>query len=266
MKILFLTNRDLASNYALNRLLPELSDDNEVHLWLSAKVGKTSVSTQSLKSVKFFEQDLFNEVLSPLISASKKASGYKIFADLSYFLSSDIKEVNQINSPAAIDDLHTLLPDLIVSIRYGGILKESAIKVPRLGVINLHSGILPAYKGVMATFWALKNNESEIGTTLHMIEDGTIDTGKIVKISKMKVDARQSYLEHVLALYKQGSIDILDAIKRLASEGALESFTQDKSDCYYTFPSEKECNEFTEKGYVFVDEQAYLAFIQSNYL
>jgi methionyl-tRNA formyltransferase len=266
MKILFLTNRDLASNYALNWLLPELSNTNEVHLWLSAKVGKTSSPPQSLKSVKFFEQDLFNEVLSPLISASKKANVYKTFDGLRCFLSSDIKEVNQINSPATIDDLHTLLPDLIVSIRYGGILKASAINVPRLGVINLHSGILPVYKGVMATFWALKNNESEIGTTLHMIEDGTIDTGKIVKISKMKVDPHQSYLEHVLALYKQGSVDILDAIERLASDGVLELVKQDESDSYFTFPSEKECIEFTEKGFVFVDQQAYLAFIQNNYL
>ena len=138
MNILFLSNKDLASNFALNRLLPKVSKNNEVHLWLSAKVGKNSVLPKQLTSLKFFEQDLFNEVLSPLIVKSKNA--YKAFDDFSCFLSSELKEVNQINSPEIMDILADLSPDLIISIRYGQILKETVINLPKKGVLNLHSG------------------------------------------------------------------------------------------------------------------------------
>lgn len=192
MKILFLSNKDLASNFALNALLPQVSKNNETHLWLSAKVGKN----EPLKLLKFFEQDLFNNVLSPLISNSKTRNTYKIFNDLSCFLSSELREINRINSPEIIEDLKALSPDLIVSIRYGGILKETVINIPTKGVINLHSGILPKYKGVMATFWAMKNNDPEVGTTLHSIEDGSIATGKIIKVSKIKSQSTKSYLWH----------------------------------------------------------------------
>ena len=192
MRILFLSNKDLASNFALNMLLPEISRNHEVHLWLSAKVGKNSVLPKQLQTLKFFEQDLFNKLLSPLLPNSENRSTYKSFDGFSPFLHSEIREVNQINSPEIIGDLTKLSPDLIVSIRYGGILKETVINIPTKGVINLHSGVLPKYKGVMATFWAMKNNDSQVGTTLHTIDDGSIDTGQVFKISKMKVERTKS--------------------------------------------------------------------------
>jgi len=266
MKILFLSNKDLASNFALNMLLPQVSKNNEVHLWLSAKVGKNTRLPKQLETLKFFEQDLFNDLLSPLFTKSEKNNSYKAFKEFSPYLSSDIQEVNKVNSPETIDNLKELSPDLIVSIRFGGILKETVIAIPSKGVINLHSGILPKYKGVMATFWALKNDEPEIGTTLHSIDDGSIDTGQIIKISKTKTNANKSYLWHVLELYKQGAFDILKAIDALNNKEILVSKPQRASQSYFTFPTEKECLEFEQSGLKFVDEQEYMTFIQRNYL
>jgi methionyl-tRNA formyltransferase len=264
MRILFLSNKDLASNVALNLLLPKVSKNNEVHLWLSAKVGKNSVLPKQLTSLKFFEQDLFNKLLSPLIS--KSANAYRTFDDFDCFLSSELKEVNQINSAETIDILAELAPDLIISIRYGQILKENVINIPKKGVINLHSGILPKYKGVMATFWALKNNDSEVGTTLHTIENASIDTGRIIKTSKMKSRADKSYLWHVLELYKQGSLNIMAAIESLERGELLHSEAQEESDLYFTFPTQIECNDFEKSGFNIVDEQDYMTFIKQNYL
>jgi methionyl-tRNA formyltransferase len=266
MRILFLSNKDLASNVALNLLLPKVSKNHEVHLWLSAKVGNNSILPKQLKTLKFFEQDLFNKLISPLIPASKNINTFKPFDEFSPFLHSDVRDVHKINSPEAIDDLNALSPDLIVSIRFGGILKETVINIPKKGVINLHSGILPKYKGVMATFWAMKNNDSEIGTTLHTIDDGSIDTGQVVKISKMNVETKKSYLWHILELYKQGTLDILEAIETLNSGDVLDSTPQNESNTYFTFPTENQCNDFENSGLNIVDEQDYLEFIQLNYM
>jgi len=266
MKILFLSNKDLASNFALNMLLPKVSESHEVHLWLSAKVGKSSVIPTQLKTLKFFEQDFFNQLLSPLLPASKNSRAYKSFDEFHPFLHSEIREVNRINSPEEIEALRALLPDLIVSIRYGGILKETVIHIPKKGVINLHSGILPKYKGVMATFWAMKNNDPEIGTTLHTIDDNSIDTGQVVKISKMKVETIKSYLWHVLELYKQGALDIVEAIETLENDGVLKAKPQNETNTYFTFPTENECDDFEKSGLSIVDEQDYVEFIKLNYM
>jgi methionyl-tRNA formyltransferase len=263
MNILFLSNNDLASNFALNRLLPQVSKNNKVHLWLSAKVGQNHVLPKQLKLLKYFEQDLFNEQLN--LQESTKET-YKVFKNFRCFLSSELLEVNKINSPEVIDHLKVLSPDLIVSIRYGVILKEAVISMPNKGVLNLHSGILPKYKGVMATFWALKNNDKEVGTTLHTIDDGSIDSGQIIKISKMKSKPNKSYLWHVIELYKQGTLDILHAIESLEKGELLNSQPQDKSHEYFTFPDEIECSNFEINGFKMVDELDYMAFIKKYYL
>jgi methionyl-tRNA formyltransferase len=266
VKILFLANKDLASNFALNNILPKVSKHHATHLWLSARVGKENKPPKQLVKLAFFEQALFNQLLSPLIQNGKNKRAFKTFDDFTPWLSSAIREVNKINSRQVIDDLCALAPDLIVSIRYGGILKENAISIPKKGVINLHSGVLPKYKGVMATFWALKNKECEIGTTLHTIDDGSIDTGKIIKISTLKINENQSYLSHVLKLYKQGALDVLTAIDRLEDGEKLQSQTQNNSQTYFTFPNEKECDDFEQDGLKIVDEQEYMAFIQRHYV
>ena len=83
MRILFLSNKDLASNVALNMLLQKVSKNHEVHLWLSAKVGNNSILAKQLKTLKFFEQDLFNKLLSPLIPTPKNRRAYKTFDEFS---------------------------------------------------------------------------------------------------------------------------------------------------------------------------------------
>ena len=72
--------------------------------------------------------------------------------------SAALRAMNELPAPNHDSGLATLRaaePDLVVSIRYRRILRDSAIAIPRCGVINLHSGILPDYRGVMATFWAI---------------------------------------------------------------------------------------------------------------
>ncbi|WP_448212441.1 formyl transferase [Colwellia sp. MEBiC06753] len=265
MNILILGNKDLATNYALNMLLPQLREQHQVHLWLSAQVGKQSERPRQLQLLKFFEQDLFNSILSPALAGRSTAS-FQTFENFTTWLSSEIKQVSQINSAESISAVHELAPDLIISIRFGGILKDEIIQIPKQGVVNLHSGILPKYRGVMATFWAMKNGDSQIGTTLHTIDDGSIDTGEIIKISKHAVVPAKCYLTHVLSLYRQGVVDIIVAVDCLAKGQKLTTLPQESSDSYFTFPTLQDCHDFAAKGFEMVNEQDYLAFMREHYL
>jgi len=265
MKILILSNKDIASNFALNLLIPQLKGEHQLHLWLSAKVGKSSDQPEQLSRLKFFEQDLLNKLLNPLLlnSKSTKFTGFDGFIN---HLDSEIKEENNINSSESIDRIQRLSPDLIISIRYGGILKEKCIKIPKHGVINLHSGILPKYRGVMATFWAMLSGDTSIGTTLHTIDDGTIDTGEIIKISTFTVQNEKSYLQQTLELYRQGTLDIIDTILSYSRNEKILTYPQPKSTSYFTFPTVDDLVKFEKKGLKLIDEQEYIDFLCENYL
>jgi len=88
-------------------------------------------------------------------------------------------EVPHINHPKVIELIDHYQPDLIVV--FGtSLLKGTLLEKGRLGIINLHGGLSPEYRGADCTFWALYNQEPEkIGCTVHYINAG-IDTGNII--------------------------------------------------------------------------------------
>ncbi len=90
-----------------------------------------------------------------------------------------VREVPHINHPDVVRMSTELQPDLIcvfgTSLIRGALLEQG-----RLGIINLHGGLSPEYRGADCTFWALYNGEPQkVGCTLHYIDAG-IDTGRLI--------------------------------------------------------------------------------------
>jgi methionyl-tRNA formyltransferase len=266
VNILILSNQDIASNFALNLLLPKLAKNHTLSLWLSRSVGKSDNKPAALQQLTFFEQRLFNQFLSPLLNQSAAPSkSFSSFQQLNQYLCTPVLNVDNINSSASLTALQALNADLIISIRFGGILKPPVINASKQGILNLHSGILPDYRGVMATFWSMLQQSPVIGTSLHFIEDGTIDTGRLIKISKHDVDYQASYLTNVLNLYPQGVHDILNTVEHIAHSHELKSSLQEGQGQYFTFPCDEQLAEFESKGLRLFDEAELLAFFEEYY-
>ncbi len=252
MRILVLANRDLAANLALNLLLPGLAG-HQVKLLLSASVGSATGRPRELQWLKFFEQDLFNELVFPLRDAASGAGGPQSFTGLGQWLAQPPAIENAINSPESLARIREFAPDLVLSIRYGGILREEVIGLPRLGVVNLHSGVLPDYRGVMATFRAMLAGESELGATLHYIEDASIDTGGVLRICRVPADYQRSYLWNVLQLYPPACAAMLEIVEGLESGDALAVMPQGEGGAYFSFPEQAELDAFRARGLALVD-------------
>ena len=72
-----------------------------------------------------------------------------------------------------------LQPD-VIAVFGTSLIKGELLKKGRLGIVNLHGGLSPHYRGADCTFWALHNGEPEqVGCTLHFIDAG-IDTGHLI--------------------------------------------------------------------------------------
>jgi methionyl-tRNA formyltransferase len=268
VRILCCLNRDLASNVALNLLLPSLAR-HEVRVALTESVGKThAVESEPPErtQLRLLEQRLPNEILFPLIERANlhdDAARHLTFAEIERHRGIRIDSLSNPNAAAGLDAVRAFAPDLILTIRYGAILKAPVIAIPRLGVLNLHSGVLPNYRGVLATFRALLNGDRHVGCTLHYIRDATIDTGDVVQISRIAVDSRRSLLWHVLALYPAGIDMIAAALDRLANGAALESTAQPPSSgSYYTYPTAEEWATFAQRGWQVAQIQDLLDVLQ----
>lgn len=200
MRITLLTNLDLASNVALNLLLPALSTAHDLELMCSSSVGKPSTHPE-LAALRFLEQTLPNDLLFPMVDTQKNAGELLTFQGLERYLASPMRVLNAPNSEHGVRLLSDTTPELMISIRYGKILRSKALSIPDLGVLNLHSGKLPDYRGVMATFRAMLAQEQELFSTLHWIDDDTIDTGRVISVQGHRRAAIGCYLSNTLSLY-----------------------------------------------------------------
>ena len=70
-------------------------------------------------------------------------------------------------------------PDLIVVAAYGQILPQSILDLPRHGCLNVHTSLLPKYRGAAPIQWAIANGDTETGVTIMKMDAG-LDTGAIV--------------------------------------------------------------------------------------
>ena len=263
MKIIILANRDIASNYALNKLLPHLTQHN-VYLFLSSIIGRADEKPAQLEALTLFEQALFRTLETQMLATDDSTPSVTSFEQINRYLSQDFEELNTINSTQGLDKVRQLAPDLIISIRYGKILKNEILQIPLHGVLNLHSGILPNYRGVMATFWAMLHGESKIGTTLHYIQDSTIDTGKVVSQSCIPIQEGKSYFWHVLQLYHSGSRLITEAVASIESNKKLLTSAQESSGQYFTFPDENDLLKFNRQGLVLFTEKDAADFVKPH--
>ena len=70
-------------------------------------------------------------------------------------------------------------PDFGLSVRYHRLLKAETLSAFSHGVVNVHGGLLPEYRGSYCNIHAILNGDSEFGVTLHYIDQG-VDTGDVV--------------------------------------------------------------------------------------
>ena len=79
----------------------------------------------------------------------------------------------------ALDLVLELAPDLTVVAAYGKILPEDILNVPPYGSINVHSSLLPKYRGAAPINWAILNGEKETGVSI-MDKAKELDAGEVI--------------------------------------------------------------------------------------
>ena len=87
----------------------------------------------------------------------------------------------------ALETIRGLEPDLIVVAAYGRILPQEILDYPKLGCINVHSSLLPKYRGSAPIHWAILNGDQESGVTImHMAL--ALDAGDIISQAVTPID------------------------------------------------------------------------------
>ncbi|WP_019545895.1 methionyl-tRNA formyltransferase [Streptomyces sulphureus] len=70
-------------------------------------------------------------------------------------------------------------PDLVVCNGFPWRLPPALLAVPTLGTLNIHTSLLPRYRGPIPVHWAIRNGDRETGVTVHWMDE-TFDTGPVL--------------------------------------------------------------------------------------
>ena len=211
MKIGIATSGDFISNFLINEIRLAFPND-EIVILIDENVGK--VDSDFLEQTIFIDHKLTQDFIYPLIeNLSIKSSKYLTYNQLSKEKNIQLYSFTNINTQE--DLLKKTNPDLIISIKFRTIFKENIINIPKYGIFNVHSGILPEYRGVCCLLRAINNEEEEFGCTLHKIIDSTIDTGDIISTSKAKINKNISYEGNYIKMFSLIFPKVINFIKQI---------------------------------------------------
>ena len=111
-------------------------------------------------------------------------------------------------------------PDYIIVVAFGQILSETLLKVPKQFCINLHSSLLPKYRGAAPINRAILNGETHSGVTT-MIMDKGMDTGDILLVDETPIEQNDDAQSLHDKLSEQGGKLVLETLSRLQKNDLL---------------------------------------------
>ena len=91
----------------------------------------------------------------------------------------------------ALAILQELSPELIVVAAYGKILPVDILELPPKGCINIHSSLLPKYRGSAPINWVILNGEDETGVSIQYMAEG-VDTGDVIACSTTPISLEEN--------------------------------------------------------------------------
>ncbi len=109
--------------------------------------------------------------------------------------------------------LRALEPDVIVVAAYGKLLPKALLEIPKTAIINVHSSILPQYRGAAPINWAILNGDAETGVTIQYMGE-ELDAGDILLIKRTAIEPT----EDAASLY--------DRLAQMGGEAASEALAQ----------------------------------------
>jgi len=137
----------------------------------------------------------------------------------------EVLQPQRARAPEFHDALTELAPDVATVVAYGKILPASLLAVPRLGFVNLHFSLLPAYRGAAPVQRAVMDGRPVSGVSIMVLTEG-MDEGPLLSTTEEPIrddDTAGSLGDRLAAI---GSTGLVDAIAAYGA-GELSPVEQD---------------------------------------
>ena len=122
--------------------------------------------------------------------------------------------------------LRSLAPDIVVTAAFGQILSQALLDVPKMGTVNVHASLLPAYRGAAPINWCILNGETKTGVTT-MLTDAGVDTGAMLLRRETDIGEVETAAELSVRLSQLGAELLIETLKGYIA-GEIAPIPQDE--------------------------------------
>jgi len=126
--------------------------------------------------------------------------------------------------------------DVAVVVAYGRILTPTLLQAPRLGCVNAHGSLLPAYRGAAPIQWSVARGERVTGVTTMLMDEG-LDTGPMLLERRTPIEPHETAGQLALRLADLSADLVLETLDRLHQ---IEPRPQDHAQATHAPPLRKE--------------------------
>lgn len=138
----------------------------------------------------------------------------------------------KIKTEEAVATLRSFDADIYVVAAYGQILSEEILSIPKKGCVNVHTSLLPKYRGSSPIQWAIIEGETQTGVTVMQMDAG-MDTGDILFTQKVAIDPKETGGSLHDKLADTGAALIVKALDEI-EKGNVNPVKQDSAQATYT--------------------------------
>lgn len=257
-KIALFVCNDLMGILFANKVLPEIKNMGFDPVIINTGTNRNrqfKIPTPPI--VAFYNATLPGQTLIPTLEDQPLdiTSPNHTYRQLSLLHNVEYVEVENINDPAFVSKIADENYHGGLAMRFLQLFEPELIGVFReKGFLwNLHSGLLPDYKGLLIPFRAIENGEKEYGLTLHELTGG-IDQGAIIAKGVIPLDRTKPVLDLYLDAVPVGTellLTSLNAVKEGQPIPAIEQTAVAKS--YYPNPTSQEFAKYAQNGICYAD-------------
>lgn len=156
------------------------------------------------------------------------------------------EHVSDPNDCAFVESLIARQVDVLVSFQ-PWILRPSTLAAARQVSINVHTGILPGYRGLRPVFRMMSDGLSELGVSVHTMTD-QIDLGRVLHVERWPNRPGSTVLENNRKAYKAASAAVIVALQRIRSGDVKAAGFVPSDSPYWKNPTRTELRAAYQKG------------------
>jgi methionyl-tRNA formyltransferase len=137
-----------------------------------------------------------------------------------------VMQPTRLRDEVFLSGLRDVAPDLGVVAAYGRIIPDELLALPRLGMINVHASLLPAYRGAAPIHRAVMAGDIETGVTIMRVVK-ELDAGPMLSMVRRPIGPDETSVDVERALSELGAAALLQVVEEMAAGPVVDVFQDD---------------------------------------